>query len=233
MKYLKATFFGMFLLLAIYLSAVLLWANAVAGDLLRQTPSLHHSVQIQPRHVSALTKVEDPAFFEHRGLNISNGQGLTTLTSVVARDLFLGKSDMEGISGAAQSFYRGVFDCCKRIDLGRDVMALVLDAHATKQQQLNMYLNSTYFGSLNGKAVIGFDAAAKAYHGKDLFRLSDEEFFDLMAMPIAPNHYHPARNPEQHAERARRIAALVAGECEASGWLDLSYEDCAAGEGTR
>ncbi|MBP6627256.1 MAG: transglycosylase domain-containing protein [Arenimonas sp.] len=233
MKYLKATFLGMFLLLAFYLSAVLLWANAVAGELLKQTPSFHQAIQIQPRHVAALAIVEDPAFFEHRGLNISNGQGLTTLTSVVARDLFLGNSDVDGISGAAQSFYRGVFDCCKRIDLGRDVMALVLDAHATKQQQLNMYLNRTYFGSLNGKAVIGFDAAANAYYGKDLSKLTDAEFFGLMAMPIAPNRYHPGRNPELHAERARRIAALVAGECEARGWLDLSYEDCSAGEGTR
>lgn len=229
-KYLKATFSGLFLFLIVYLAVVLLWAGLVADELLTEASSSAQVMQLHPRHARALLMIEDPTFLVHHGLDISNGQGVTTLTSVIARDLFLGDHRLDGIAGAAQSFYRGVFDCCKKMDLGRDVMALVLDARATKQQQLNIYVNSTYFGSLDGKAVIGFEAAAKAYQGRALSELTDREFYSLMAMPMAPNLYHPVRNPELHAERARRIEAVATGKCEPDGWLDLTYEDCAIGD---
>lgn len=229
LKFLKGTFLALFLFLFVYLFVVLLWANSVAEYLLMATPSSDQAIPLHPRHVEALIKIEDPTFYEHHGLDISNGQGLTTITSVVARDLFLRNHQADGIKGAMQSFYRAVFNCCRKIDLGRDVMALVLDSRTTKQQQLNMFMNSTYFGSLNGNVVVGFEAAANAYYGKHLSQLTDKEFYGIMAMPIAPNHYHPVRNPELHAERVRRIEAVVTGKCEASGWLDLTYEDCATG----
>lgn len=229
LKCLKVTLSGLFLFTAVYLLIVFLWASSVAGELLSRAPFPDQVSRLQPRHVQALIKVEDPTFLQHPGLNISKGQGLTTITSVLARDLFLGKHDADGIRGAMQSFYRGVFNCCRKVDFGRDVMALVLDSHVTKQQQLDRYVESTYFGSLDGKSVVGFEAAARAYFGKDLSQLTDTEFYGLMAMPIAPNRYHPVRHPELHAERAKRIEALVTGKCEASSWLDLTYEDCATG----
>ena len=227
MKYLKLTLVALFLSMAVYLLVVFLWASAVADQLLSKAPFPGEATSLDPRHVRAIIKIEDPTFLQHSGLNLSKGQGVTTITSVLARDLFLGTHDVDGFGGAMQSFYRGVFNCCRKVDLGRDVMALVLDTHATKQQQLGRYVESTYFGSMDGKRVVGFEAAAQAYYGKDLARLTDQEFYGLLAMPMAPNRYHPVRHPALHAERAKRIEALVAGKCEASGWLDLTYEDCA------
>lgn len=227
LKYSKVTLLGLFLAMFVYLFVVFLWASSVAGEMLAKAPFPGQEIALQPRHLQALIQVEDPTFHQHAGLNVSRGQGVTTISSVLARDVFLGKHYAEGTKGAMQSFYRGVFNCCRKVDLGRDVMALVLDSRVTKQQQLDLYLASTYFGSLDGKGVVGFEAAAHAYYGKDLSRLTDMEFYGLMAMPMAPNRYHPARNPELHAERAKRIEALVTGKCEASGWLDLTYEDCA------
>lgn len=225
-KYLKVVFFGSLLFSIVYLLMVWLWASVVVDELLMETPSRDQAVQIQPRHLQALIRIEDPTFYEHPGLNLSNGQGVTTITSVVARDVFLQNHDSDGIQGAMQSFYRGVFDCCKRVDLGRDVMSLVLNSHATKQQQLNIFLNGTYLGSADGKAVIGYEAAANTYYRKRLSRLTDEEFYGLVAMTMAPNRYHPVRNAELHAQRVKRIAAVVTGRCEPDGWLDLTYEHC-------
>jgi hypothetical protein len=230
LKYVKRLFFWLFLLVVAYLLIVLVWASAVAGELLAAGHPGGQADRLQPRHVAALVKIEDPTFYEHHGLDISNGQGVTTLTSVVARELFLRKGDLDGLEGAMQGFYRGVFNCCKRLDIGRDVMALVLDSKTTKQQQLDLYVSGAYFGSLDGKAVVGFEAAALAYFGKEPSRLTDSEFYSILAMPIAPNHYHPVRNPEVHAERAKRIAAVATGKCEANGWLDLTYEDCATAD---
>lgn len=230
LRLIKRMFLGLLVLGAAYLFTVFLWASSAAEALLMARPCRDQLIALQPRHLDALIKIEDPAFHRHPGLNLSTGQGVTTLTSVVARDLFLQGHDLDGVQGALQSFYRGVFHCCKRVDFGRDVMALVLDSHATKQQQLNLYLRGTYFGSLEGSAVIGFEAAAKAYVGKDLDRLTDREFYGLMAMPMAPNRYHPVRNPELHAERVKRIEAVVSGTCKPDGWLDLAYDACATGD---
>ena len=226
-RYLKTTLCGLLLLLIAYLLVVFLWASSVVDELLMATPSTAQPIPLQARHVAALIKIEDPTFYEHPGLDISAGQGVTTMTSVLARDLFLGHRDASGAKGAMQSFYRSVFQCCRKVDFGRDVMSLVLDSRTSQRQPRAMYVHGTYFGSLNGTAVIGFGAAAKAYYGKDPARLTDQEFYGLMAMPLAPNRYHPLRNAGLHAERAKRIAALVAGTCEPNGWLDLTYEDCA------
>lgn len=227
LKYLKRAFLGLVVFVPVYLFVVFLWANSVVDELRAAAPYRGQVTPLQPRHAKALIRVEDPTFHEHRGLDLSNGQGVTTITSVLARDLFLGDHRAGGIKGAMQSFYRGVFNCCKRIDFGRDVMSLVLDSRTTKQQQLDAYVKTTYFGSLDGRRVIGFEAAAEAYYGKDLSQVTDDDFYGLMAMPIAPNRYHPVRHPEIHAERTKRIAALAAGKCEPSGWLDLTYDDCA------
>ena len=228
-KYLKVMFFGIALFLVSYLSIAALWANSVVEELLQSVPSAHQEVEIQPQHLKALVKIEDPAFYDHHGLNISNGQGLTTITSVVARDLFLYQQDLVGAKGLFQSFYKAVFNCCKKIDIGRDIMAVVLNSHATKQQQLNLFINNTYWGAIEGNGVIGMEAAAMAYYGKETSQLTDDEFYGLLAMPIAPNYYHPVSNPEVHAKRVERIKAIVSGQCAASGWLDLTYEHCATG----
>lgn len=219
-------FIGLAAFVILYLGIVALWANSVVVELLQETPSANHQIKIHPRHLAALIRIEDPAFYEHHGLNISKGQGVTTISTVVARDLFLRHHDLGGIKGAFQSFYRMVFDCCKRIDIGRDIMGVVLDSHATKQQQLNLYINNTFWGTLDRKVVVGMEAAAQAYYGKDVSELSDDEFYGIIAMPIAPNRYHPIANPDLHAERVRRIRAVVTGQCAASGWLDLTYDHC-------
>ncbi|RLV57680.1 hypothetical protein D5018_21295 [Parashewanella curva] len=120
-----------------YLAIAVIWANYVVEELLEESPSAAQNIDLQPEHLKALLKIEDPEFYQHYGLNISNGQGLTTISSVVARDLFLNYKKLNGVKGSFQSFYKAVFSCCKKIDFGRDVMAVVLDSHATKEQQLN------------------------------------------------------------------------------------------------
>jgi membrane carboxypeptidase/penicillin-binding protein len=225
-KRLKTVLLGLMLLLVCYLSVAAIWANSVATELLQAPASAHRQIEIQPRHLAALIRIEDPDFHDHSGLSISRGQGLTTITSTVARDLFLRGQDLGGIKGAFQAFYRAAFNCCKRIDIGRDMMAVVLNAHASKQQQLNMFVDTAYFGTMDGKPVVGVAAAAKAYYAKEVSDLADDEFHGLVAMLIAPNHYHPIANAEAHAERVRRINAVVAGQCTPSGWLDLTYDHC-------
>jgi len=48
----------------------------------------------------------------------------------------------------------------------------------------------------------------------------------LVAMIKAPNGYYPSKAPLEHARRAARIAALVAGRCQPDGWLDTAFDNC-------
>ena len=213
------------LLLAAYLMIAASWAWLNADALLEHTAGENRAL-LTMRQTTILLRVEDPDFFTHSGLSIARGQGLATISSALARDLFLYGERLDGMSGALQSLYRGVFDCCKRIYLGRDVMALVVDAKLSKAQQLAQYAGSVYMGTHDGAQVQGLPDAALRYVGKPLAQLSDQEFIGLVAMVKAPNQYHPSKAPVEHARRAARIAALAAGQCQPDGWLDTSFDSC-------
>lgn len=225
-KYLRRAFFAVLSFLILYLGTAWIWASSAAPDLLNELSYDNLTAGLDPRHSAALIKIEDPRFYAHGGLDISNGQGLTTITSTVTRMLFLGDHQLRGVKGSLQLLYRGVYNCCKRIDFGRDVMALVLSSHLSKQEQLTIFISRAHLGSLNGRAIIGFENAAVAYYGKKLAELTNDEFLGIVAMLLAPNYYHPIKNPQIHAQRVGRVKAVVSGQCEPDGWLDLTYEHC-------
>ena len=155
---------------------------------------------------------------------MAQGQGLATISSAVARDLYHAK--LEGTPALLQRFYRTVFDCCRKVDLGRDVMALVLNARLSKDRQLAFYVSQIYMGTNEGSQVRGLEQAAASYLKKPLAQATSREFIGLVAQIKAPNHYHPVKNPAAHLERTRRIEALVSRKCKPDGWFDTTYEQC-------
>lgn len=223
----KRAAFVFFLVLSAYLCIVAAWASASLDELITaSTRTQERRVTLSPRQLHILLKVEDPDFFEHSGLSVHQGQGFATITSAVARAVYIDGSDLKGLKGGLRAFYRGVFNCCKKIDIGRDVMAMVLNSRLPKARQLEIYTTSVYMGTDHGIQVKGLADAADRYMGKPLDQLSDHEFISLVAMIKAPNKYHPLRNPEAHAQRTARIENLISGRCQPSGWFDTSYDGC-------
>jgi membrane peptidoglycan carboxypeptidase len=160
--------------------------------------------------LAALLAVEDPAFYEHRGVDLTTpGAGWTTLTQGLVKLHFPGP-------------HRGLLG--KPLQSAR---ALALDRAVPKDLQLALLLNTAYFGHLDGAPVVGFPAAARRYYGRPLAELSDEEFVGLVAMLVGPDRFNPERHPAVHAERRRRIEALLAGRCTPRGWSDVYLEGCA------
>lgn len=132
---------------AAYLLVAASWAWLNADALLVRVP-LESRAVLSERQTAILLRVEDPDFFTHPGLSIAPGQGLATISSALARDLFLVGERLDGVAGAMQSLYRGVFDCCKRIDLGRDVMALVVPGYPRGGSWRCMPARSTWAGTM-------------------------------------------------------------------------------------
>jgi len=213
-------------LLLVYLAVVAWWASASVDTLLAQHPADPPAPRLSQSQLAILLRIEDPSFFTHHGLSLAEGQGVATISSAVARDLFLYDGRLDGLQGQLQRFYRGVFDCCRKVDLGRDTMALVLDASVSKERQLALYVGGVYMGRHEGRQLRGLEQGARAYLGKPLAALSDDEMARLVAMLKAPNELHPVRNRDAYALRLERVRAVLAGRCQPDGWLDTNYAHC-------
>jgi membrane carboxypeptidase/penicillin-binding protein len=212
-------------IVVLYLATAAVWASLSVDDLLPGSTSNERN-RLTQQQTDMLLRIEDPTFFQHAGLDVSRGQGLTTITSSLARSVFLSGKQLTGARGYFQSFYEVAFDCCKKIDLGRDVMALVLHRRLSKAKQLELFVSTVYMGRHNRRAVTGLADAANIYFDKDLPNLSAGEFATLVAMIKAPNVYHPVRGAERLESRVSRVTSILAGTCEPSGWLDTEYEHC-------
>lgn len=214
--------------LALYLAIAAGWAAAAFDELLVRWPQETTPAALSPRQAAILLRIEDPTFYSHPGLSLADGQGVATISSALAREFFLEGRQLDGTKGLLQRFYRRVFDCCKRVDFGRDITALVLDARLPKERQLAMYVQSVYMGRHEGRQVRGLAQAAQAYFGKPLAQLDDAESAGLVAMIKAPNAYHPEREPTAYALRLARVQAVLDGTCRPAGWFDTDYAHCAA-----
>lgn len=225
-KILRRTLFAIPVLLLAYLAIAALWANSALDQLMASYPAPANTSALSTRQQEILLKIEDPTFFEHRGLSLADGQGMTTISSSSARAVFLEGANLAGIQGAFQYVYRGVFACCKKVDLGRDVMALVLDARVSKERQLGLYIAQVYMGTQAGVQVKGLEQASMLYFQKPLKELDEQGFIGLVSMIKGPNQFHPVHNKQAFDVRRQRVAAVISGACKPSGWLDTSFDHC-------
>ena len=179
-------------------------AEAAKGDL--------ELSSIPKARLAMLLKVEDPGFYDHRGVDFSTpGAGATSITQSLVKRFYFDRFK-PGFAKLEQSL----------------IARFVLDPAMSKPAQLKAYLNHSYLGHFRGRAVIGFADAARTYYGRGLDQLTDREFLSLVAMAMAPNRLDPVRHPGENAERMRRIEALIAGKCKPAGHRDVTYEACAA-----
>lgn len=157
---------------------------------------------VPPAVVQAVLAIEDQRFYDHEGLdlrriggafvaNVKAGgiaQGGSTVTQQLAKNLFL-SADRTPIR-----------------KLREVAFAIALELRHDKATILEAYLNEIYLGQDNGRAIHGVGAAASAWFGKDVARLSLPESALLAGMIHAPNRHTPTRHPE--AARARRNLVL-------------------------
>ena len=155
-----------------------------------------------PIHVrNAVIAIEDQRFATHNGVdftalgralvvNAAGGgihQGGGTITMQLARNVYLRNRS-------------------KTIERKWDeiVLAKRLERTLTKDQILEEYLNSVYFG----RGAYGIQAAAEAYFDKPAWQLTVGEAALLAGFIRAPEEYDPVGRPEQAL--ARRAMVLTA-----------------------
>ncbi len=152
---------------------------------------------VPERFLGMLLASEDRKFFSHIGIdikgilralltNVRRGevvQGGSTITQQLARTLYLGHNR------TLMRKIREVF------------IALWLERIRTKEEILEMYVNSVYMG--NG--VYGFQTASLYYFGKGLKELNEAEMASLIATIRSPERFNPKTDLETNVEKARVV----------------------------
>ena len=134
---------------------------------------------------AAFIAIEDKTFYEHHGVNFKRMAG-----AVISK--LTGKSDaISGTSTITQQLARNVFlsDTKSERTIKRKateiLYAFELEKKLTKDQILEAYLNSIYFGY----GCYGINSAAHTYFDKEVKDLDLDECALLAALPQAPDSY--------------------------------------------
>ncbi len=157
--------------------------------------------------IDALLKVEDPAFYKHRGVDFKTpGAGITTISQGLVKLLYF-KKFQPGFAKVRQTL----------------IARYAFNALTPKDTQLKLFINMVYLGNPYGTPVYGFEDAAKTYFKKDFKSITDDQYLSLLAMVISPAAFSPVKNPEGNAERVRRIKLLLSGEYKPKANMDVYY----------
>lgn len=162
---------------------------------LRATDTYTELDELPQTYLDAVVAVEDHRFYEHGGIDpiaicraafndlrtLSLREGGSTITQQVAKNLFFTQD---------KHFERKVAEV---------FMAFDLEARYSKREILELYVNSSYFGS----GYTGIGQAALGYLGCDPSDMSDYECALMAGFPNAPELF--AADPQAADSRARVV----------------------------
>jgi len=155
-----------------------------------------------PNHtLQAFLSIEDRRYYDHGGVD-PIGIARAALHNYQAGRI------VEGGSTITQQLVKNIYLTSEQTldrKMQEAVYALRLENRLTKQEILEDYLYTVYFGS----NAYGIEAAAEVYFGKDAKSLSLAESAMLAGLIKAPSNYNPFRREELARERARLVLASM------------------------
>jgi membrane peptidoglycan carboxypeptidase len=140
----------------------------------------------------AVIAAEDRNFYSEPGVSIK-GTVRAAMTDLTG-------GDTQGGSSITQQYAKNAYLTDARTlsrKLKELMIAVKLARDYSKNQILEFYLNTVYFG----RGTYGIQAASQAYFGKDVGQLDAAEGAVLAASLRAPSYYDPAVNPAEAKAR--------------------------------
>jgi membrane peptidoglycan carboxypeptidase len=144
----------------------------------------------------AVLAAEDRNFYSEPGVSIKG-----TLRAAL-NDLRGG--DTQGGSGITQQYVKNAYLTSSRTlsrKLRELAIAVKLSRQYSKNQILEWYLNTVYFG----RGTYGIEAASEAYFGRPVQKLGVAQGALLAGLLRAPSYYDPAANPDAAKNRWRYV----------------------------
>jgi penicillin-binding protein 1A len=149
---------------------------------------------VPPHVVDAFLAVEDNEFWVHHGVNVRS-LFRATLSNFASEGPIQGASTIT--MQVVKNDYMAGFERDGRYKLLQVTYAVRLEKHKTKEEILERYLNTVFFGQNS----YGIGAAAETYFGKPVAQLTFIEAAFLAGMVQAPSSYDPIINPERSRNR--------------------------------
>jgi len=157
-----------------------------------------------PLHMQqAVIASEDRRFYNHWGLSLrsvaravvintlsmSYRQGFSTLTQQLARNLYKSVGFEDSITRKLKEV----------------ITAIQIERTYTKDEILEMYLNTVHFGH----GTYGVEAATKRFFGKESKLLTLDESALLVGLLPAPASYSPIHHPDRATRRRNTVLRLL------------------------
>lgn len=168
--------------------------------------------------INAFIASEDRSFYSHNGLNFKR-MAKALITNVASG------SFKQGASTISQQLIKNTHlsnDKTITRKLNEIKLTKQLEKRYSKDEILEMYLNTIYFGH----NCYGLQSAAQFYFGKNAEELTLAESATLAGLLSSPNNYSPFKNPEKSAQK-RNIVLNCMKEC---AFIDENEYKSATGE---
>ena len=188
---------------------VLLFEYARPYDGLRAPVRLH---RVSQHMIDATVATEDASFWTNQGINVRGLMRAAWENFGVGSSEFLGGS---GGSSITQQLVKNVLippeeRTGRTIDrvrgkLKETILAVELTDEYGKEQILEWYLNSIYYGNFS----YGIGAASQRYFGKAPAQLTLAESAMLAGLPQAPSLYNPLVNLDGAKQRQGQVLAQM------------------------
>lgn len=151
---------------------------------------------------NAFIAIEDERFRDHKGVDLKRtfGAFLQWIT---------GNKNSYGGSTITQQLIKNITgenDVSPTRKIQEIVRAINLEKKMSKDQIIEMYMNTIYFGA----GCHGVQTAANYYFSKDVKDLTLEQCASLAGVVKAPTTYNPATNYEKNKERQEVILTKMA-----------------------
>lgn len=189
------------------------WDGQLMGRYYFENRNNIHFEHIPDNLIYALIATEDVRFFEHKGIDTrsifrvifrtflqsdkSSGGG-STLTQQLAKNLYPRRRDSHMATMGSK--------------IREMIIAQRLESLYSKQQLLQMYLNTVPFGEF----TFGIKNASLLYFNMLPSELSLDQACTLIGMLKGTTYYNPHKNPE----RAKQRRDVVLSQMERYGYLD-------------
>jgi penicillin-binding protein 1B len=164
--------------------------------------------EVPPVLIKALVAVEDRKFYQHYGID----------PRAIARALWANLRAAGAVQGGStltqqlvKNFYLSSERTLRRKAV-EAIMAVLLDAHYSKDEILEAYVNEIYLGQDGNRAIHGFGLAAQFYFGRPLQQLNLPQSALLVGLVKGPSYYDPRRHPRRALARRNLVLSELAGQ---------------------
>lgn len=149
-------------------------------------------------YVKAVIAAEDRRFYEHSGIDY------IAIVRAIYNDI-RAQEFVEGGSTITQQLVKNIYftqEKSGKRKIAEIFMAAELEKNCEKNQILELYVNTSYFG--DGYYTVK-DACKGYFNKEELSEMTEYECITLAGIPNAPSVYAPTKNPELTKQRTKQV----------------------------